>query len=385
MLRVVWPWWGMDTTQITSTEWDYILSLLPGDLEETCRAKLALKRRREVWAAGDLLRLCLAYGLCDMSLRKTAAWASTIGLAELSDVAVLKRLRGCEQWLGHIVAQKLAQRGLASNVPGLEVRVVDATTLTGPGAKGTDWRLHLGLDLASVTITGVRVTSAREGETFRRHSIEPGKVYLGDRGYASRTGLAWVVERRAHVVVRALFHSLALETRGGKPLKALTLLSTLERHELGDWPVWLRGSRKRHALRLVAIRKTPQAAQAEKDRLGRLASKRGERLSRESLRLAEYICVVTDLGPDQLPPVQVLELYRLRWQIELVFKRLKSLMGLGNLRAKDERLTRTYLLSKILGALLVEELSGRALSFFPWGFPLPDAARQPLASLLAVG
>jgi hypothetical protein len=303
----------------------------------------------------------------------------------MSDVAVLNRLRACEAWLGHVVVQKLAQHGLASNVPGLDVRVVDATALTGPGAKGTDWRLHLGLDLATSTITGVRVTPSGEGETFRRHKIEPGKTYLGDRGYASRSGVAWVIERRAHVVVRALFHSLSLETPGGKPLKATTLLSTLERHEVGDWPVWLKGSRKRHALRLVAIRKTPQAAQAEKQRLRRLASKRGETLSRQSLRLAEYICVVTDLDADRLPPVQALELYRLRWQIELVFKRLKSLMGLGNLRAKDKQLARTYLLSKILGALLVEELSDRALSFFPWGFPLPDSARQPLASLLALG
>ena len=94
--------------------------------------------------------------------------------------------------------------------------------------------------------------------------------------------------------------------------------------------------------------------------------------------------MVTDLDAECLPAVQALELYRLRWQIELVFKRLKSLLGLGNLRAKNGALARTYLLSKLLGALLVEELSVRALSFFPWGFPLPDAASQPLARLLAV-
>ncbi len=374
----------MDTSQIISTEWDYILSLLPADMEETCRTKFALRRRREVFSAGDLVRLCLAYGLCDMSLRRTAAWASTIGLGELSDVAVMKRLRGCEAWLGHLVAHKLAERGLASNLPGLDVCVVDATSLTAPGGKGTDWRLHLGMDLSSLAVTGAELTTGREGETFRRHAIAPGKVYLGDRGYAKRTGVAYVLERGGHVVVRAHFKSLALETKGGKALDAPALLSTLERAEVGDWRVWLRGTRKRHGLRLVAVRKTPQAAAAEKRRLRRIASKKGQALSRESLKLADYICVVTDLDSERLPVVQVLELYRLRWQIELVFKRLKSLMGLGNLRAKNGALARTYLLSKILGALLVEELSGRALSFFPWGFPLPRAARQPLASLLAM-
>ena len=319
-----------------------------------------------------------------MSLRRTAAWASTIGLGEMSDVAVMKRLRGCEAWLGHLVAQKLAERGLASNVPGLDVCVVDATSLTAPGGKGTDWRLHLGMDLSSLAVTRAELTTGREGETFRRHPIARGKAYLGDRGYGNRTSVAYVLERGGHVVVRAQFQSLALETKGGKALDAPALLSTLERAEAGDWRVWLRGTRKRHGLRLVAVRKTPQAAEAEKRRLRRIASKKGQGLSRESLQLAEYICVITDLDSGRLPVVQALELYRLRWQIELVFKRLKSLMGLGNLRAKNGALARTYLLSKILGALLVEELSGRALSFFPWGFPLPDAARQPLASLLAM-
>lgn len=374
----------MDTTQIISTEWDYVTSLLPSDLDRTCKIKLALRRRREIWSASDLLRLCLAYGLCDMSLRQTAAWASTIGLGELSDVAVLKRLRGCEAWLGHLVAQKLAQRGLASNVPPFDVCVLDATSLTAPGGKGTDWRLHLGMDLSSLSVTRTLLTPSSQGETFRRHPIEAGKVYLGDRGYAGRAGVAHVLAHGGRVVVRAHFKSLALETRRGRALKPLALLSTLKQAEVGDWPVWIQGSKERHALRLVAVRKTPQAAEAEKRRLRRLASRRREPLSRESLRLAQYICVATDLSASELPPVQALELYRMRWQIELVFKRLKSLLGLGNLRAKNGALARTYLLSKILGALLVEELSGHALSFFPWGFPLPDAARQPLAGLLAV-
>ena len=375
----------MDTSLIVSTEWDYVAALLPRDLEETCATKLALRRRREVWSAGDLLRLCMAYGLCDMSLRQTAAWASTIGLGKLSDVAVLKRLRGCEAWLGHLVAQKLAERGLASNVPGLDVCVVDATSLTAPGGKGTDWRLHLGMDLSSLAVTSAELTSGGEGETFRRHEIVPGKVYLGDRGYGKRSGVAYVLEHGGHVVARAQFNSLALETKGGKALDAPALLSTLGRLEAGDWRVYMRGTRKRHALRLVALRKTPQAAAEEKRRLRRIASRKGFTVSRESLQMAAYVCVLTDLDRERLPTVQALELYRLRWQIELVFKRLKSLLGLGNLRAKNGALARTYLLSKILGALLVEELSGRALSFFPWGFPLPDAPHQPLASLLSMG
>jgi hypothetical protein len=51
----------------------------------------------------------------------------------------------------------------------------------------------------------------------------------------------------------------------------------------------------------------------------------------------------------------VLSFYRLRWQIELLFKRLKSLLALDNLRSKDNQLAQTYLLGKMLAALILDQ------------------------------
>ena len=110
----------METTDIIKSEWDYVLSFMPEDFDTSSYAKLALLRRREVDSAGDLLRMCLAYGLCDMSLRQVAAWAASIGLGRLSDVAVLNRLRKSDQWLGHIIAQWLFERGRRTEAAGSE-------------------------------------------------------------------------------------------------------------------------------------------------------------------------------------------------------------------------------------------------------------------------
>ena len=76
--------------------WRQLLSRLGSteELEASAKASGALIRRREIKSAADLLRLALAYGPCGMSLRGVAAWAQTIGLGELSDVAALNRLRG---------------------------------------------------------------------------------------------------------------------------------------------------------------------------------------------------------------------------------------------------------------------------------------------------
>ena len=129
--------------------WRQLLSRLASteDLEASAKASGALIRRREIKSAEDLLRLALAYGPCGMSLRGVAAWAQTVGLGELSDVAALNRLRGCADWLQEIVGGLLARALSGSSVMiGRIIRLVDGTTISGPGSDRADWRLHYGYD-----------------------------------------------------------------------------------------------------------------------------------------------------------------------------------------------------------------------------------------------
>lgn len=87
--------------------------------------------------------------------------------------------------------------------------------------------------------------------------------------------------------------------------------------------------------------------------------------------------MITDLPPEVLPAAEALKLYRLRWQIEIFLKRLKSILDMDRLRARDERLARTYLYANILRALIVDELREAALTLFPWGYPLrPQAGHR---------
>jgi hypothetical protein len=304
-----------------------------------------------------------------MSLRQTAMWASVVGLGQLSDVAVLKRLRAAPEWLGAVLAEWFYERGLTKAGKG-KVRLLDATVVSQLGSTGTDWRLHLRMDLDERRIKQVELTDGKGGERLDRHEIESGEIVLGDRIYATNKGIAHVLNAGGHVVVRSTWSNIKLQTQSGGKLDILALIGTLTQDEIGDWPVVMEHEGKRYLLRLVAIRKSLAAAEHSRRDLKREAKKKGRQLRQETLKAAGFVFVVTDLGFDEASPVEVLELYRTRWQVELMFKRLKSLLGLSNLRAKDERLCQTYLLSKILGALVVEELSGQALVFFPWGFRL---------------
>lgn len=359
----------MKNERYINEEWVYILSLLPNNLETLCESKLALSRKREITNAADYLRLCMAYSICDMSLRQTAAWASMIGMAELSNVAVLKRLRTASGWLGSIVAEWMYQHGLTHGMSDRKVRVLDATTISKPGSTGADWRLHVRMDLAERRMEQVELTDEKEGERLNRHTIAPDEIILGDRGYATSKGIAHVLQSGGHFVIRSRWN-LDLHTPSGSRLDMIPLLETLGPDEIGDWPVRLDYQGAQYSLRLVAIRKSAHATEKAKRELRREAKKKGRTLQRETLSSAQYIIVVTDMPQETLTCTQVLELYRLRWQIELMFKRFKSILGFDQLRAKDKELSQTYLLSKILGALVIDELTGEALDFFPWGFRL---------------
>jgi hypothetical protein len=353
--------------------------MMPPDFESSAVAKLALRRHREIASAGDLLRLALAYGVCDFSLRQAAAWAALTGLGQLSDVAVLKRLRNAEAWLGHLIVRWLQERGLATEVPALRVRIVDATVISQPGSQGTDWRLHVGLDLAQLTLSSLELTGPEGGETLRRFTVAPGEILLGDRGYGHREGIASVLDQGGHVVVRLHWQNCPLHTTAGQPLDVLRALELLDVGEIGDWPVQLRVAERRYALRLVVVRKSSAATAREQKRIRQAAAQKKRQPDPGNLRAAGYTYVLTDLPAAVLPAAQVLELYRLRWQIEIAFKRLKGILHLDDLRAQGTQLARTYLYAKLLGALIIDELSRSAPAFSPWGYALFAAPPQSLA------
>lgn len=369
----------MEECALVQEEWRWVEGLLPDDLERSAVDRLAIRRRREITCASDLLRLVLAYAVCDFSLRQTAAWASVIGLGQLSDVAVLKRLRGAADWVGSLVMQCLQERGVRAGARVQRVRIVDATVVSKPGSSGTDWRLHLGLDLADQSIRSFELTGVEGGETFQRLTIERGELVLGDRCYSHGAAVASVIERGGHVLVRFASHTFPLLTRAGAPVDTDALLATLGDGEIGDWPLAFRSRKVLHRVRLIAVRKSTAAAEQERRRIRHEAIKKGRPLSARSLAGTKFIAIVTDLETTLLPAVDALELYRLRWQVEIAFKRLKSLLDLDRLRARDPALARCYLYAKLLAAVLIDDLCQRLPAFSPWGYPLVPSSRQPLA------
>jgi hypothetical protein len=340
-------------------------------LEASARRSGALVRRRAVRSAASLLRLALGYGACGLSLRMAAAWAEVAGVARLSDVALLNRLRGAADWLGEIVGALLSERlsETAGAAQGYRLRLIDATTLSQPGSRLPDWRVHLCCRLmARPQIEQVELSEGRGGETLRRFTRSPGDIEIGDRGYAKAGDLAAVKQEGGDFIVRTGWGSLGLRCLDGAPFDLFAALDKLPERGVAEAAVALRLDRDGTQLlpvRLLMQRLPEAAAEHNRRRARRKSRKQGKTIKQKTLRAAGFVLLVTSLPAERFPPGDVLALYRLRWQIELVFKRLKSLLHLDELPAKDEDLARAWIYAKLIAALLLQDITGQVLDSPP--------------------
>lgn len=356
-------------------EWDIVTGLLPVGWREMAVNTGALRRARQVRDPGTLLLLILLHVAAGLSLRQAAARAKRTGVASISDVALLKRLRGAREWLHALAAALFADRpwrpSLRGVAPGHQVRVVDATTVREPGSTGTDWRIHYSLQLPSLECDFFEVTDPSVGETYTRFPVRPGDVILGDRGYAHREGVAHVMRAQGDVVIRLNGSSFPLLSDRGTPLALLPRLRTLAGHKPREWTVLFEASGNYERARLCAIRKSTAAAEKAQQRIRKVASKKNRIPRPETFELAEYILVLTTLPATTTnSTTNILELYRARWQVELAFKRIKSLFGSGHVPKYDPESARAWIYAKLVAVLLIERLGEQARLFSPWGFEL---------------
>jgi hypothetical protein len=350
------------------SDWEIVCRFLPAKWQEQARISGALRRTRGVKTPEALLRILLIHLSTGCSLAETALRARQAKLGTLSSVAVFKRLQAAEEWLRWLAVEERAMLGKAIPATSLRLRAVDATVVSEPGSTGTDWRLHYAINLTSLQCDHFELTDARGGETWRRIPVAPGDVMMGDRAYANPPGVGHVIDAGGSVVVRMNLHSLPLYDQAGGRLALLTELRKLKSGGTLDIPAWVHYlPRKRVAGRLLAVRRSASATRIARQKLLRRAAKKKHKLSRKAWKAAQYFLLWTSL-PARHSAQDILSFYRMRWQIELSFKRLKSIVGLGHLPKTDPASARAWLHGKLLTSLLVERMIETANKISPWGY-----------------
>jgi hypothetical protein len=278
------------------------------------------------------------------------------GIGRDHGTGLFYRLREAEGWLEHVLAQLLADQ-LPQAVGGWPVRVVDATVINGPGQKSVQWRAHILVDPSTGGFRSVELTDDSGGEKLARHRVKQGELVLGDRAYGTARGVYAVRQAEAHVVVR--FNPVTLRTCDEK------------RHR-----IFLQGKEEDVPATGVVefnilLPIPPEATKSHKtwDSDKAIAWVPVRAIAART-RSQEVIWILTTLNAAELPALAVLGLYRLRWQIELFFKRLKSLLHIDTLPSREGPTAKSWMLARLIAAALAQQLVQPSGPLSPWGYQL---------------
>lgn len=364
-------------------DWQVLLGLFPAGWEELGRSTGAVARLRGFNSLNDLFRTLLLHVGCGWSLRETAVQAKRAGIADVSDVTLLNRLRQAEDWLRQLCQRLWKDKGvnLEPALKGRPVRLVDATVVREPGKTGGQWRIHYSIRLPSLECDHFDLTPVEgenTGERLGRFTFQAGELVLADAGYSNPPGIAAAVKQGADVCVRLNRWSLPLMDEKDRPFPLRKKIKTLRRAgETAEWWVWVRSGDQQIAGRLCGIRKSEEAVQRAQRKLKLREQKGKGKITPEKREYACYVLVFTTLPKSQATTRQVLECYRLRWQIELTFKRLKSVVQLGHVPKQDDQSSRAWLYGKLFVALLSQKLARIGSAVSPWGYYLAEQASDP--------
>src|SRR3974377_485413 len=342
------------------------MSFFPAQWKQLAWTTGALKGLRQDKGEENYLRVLMLHFGCGLSMRETVARAKQASLAEISSVALFKRLRKSREWLYELCRALFEERGITPAVVTQHpLRLVDATLIKEPGPTGAQWRIHYSLCWPALRCDYFKLSAVEgegTGESLRQFPIAPGEHILADRGYCHASGIHYVAERKGYLAVRLNPDGILLQTTTGDPFKLLQKLRPIQRSsQIASWDALVPfEERPPLPVRICAIRKSKIAIALAHKQLRRKASKQGSELQPETLIYAEYVMVLTTFPEREFPAPLVLEWYRFRWQVELVFKRFKQIAQLGHLPKQDPESAKAWLYGKLFVALLTDKVMAQA-------------------------
>ena len=350
------------------TLFEDLLQDLPPETVQMAREFKAFTRARKIKTPVQLLRVVLLYCGLDKSLREVAGHV-TLLMERITDTAVAERLATCRPWVRALLANMLPRSSLAALSGPHRFLVIDASGIQAPGARGTQYRLHLCMEMVTLTFTYIAITDKRTGESLKHFPLGPGDIAVADRGYCHPDPIVQTVQRGADVLLRLNPHNMPLSQCDGTPLDLGAAVRQQAPATICTLPVRVGQASQPDGLVawVHAYRLPDEQANRARQVCRQRNRKKGHQPKQSTLFLAGWVLVLTSLPPMLLSGPTALAVYRVRWQIEVAIKRWKSVLDADLLRARyGSPLADVWLHGKLLYALLLDRRLHRTLGD-AWG------------------
>jgi hypothetical protein len=339
-----------------------IIDMLPKGWAEKAYELHAITRGRHIKTPEDLIKLVLTYAMDGGSYGITSAVTRlTDENGGLNKNAVYKRIQGCVPWLRWLCENICRHAGNVCDKPawlkGKRVVAIDATDEGVRGQVGAKFRLHYAVDLFTFEPVEMQQTTAKEGETLTRfNNLRTEDLILADRAYCSLRGMNALLAHGCDYILRYRANAFNLYDEHKNRVYLPDLLADLQEGEAKSLMLRYYADGQYLPIRLCALRKT---AQAETDGLKQLKrSNAGEyrgKVSPLQQAFNRYVIVATSIG-ETIPAETIMATYRLRWEVEMTFKRLKSIFGYDEVLTRKTQPSMAWFYAKLLVAALSESL-----------------------------
>lgn len=348
----------------------YLMTWLPEGYEQDCYKEKAIVRKRGVTSPADLMMLVMFHLQNGCSLLEISEVARITKLGNMSDVAFMKRFEKCVGWFKGINEKLGAECWVNYEKPpwleGKTLVGVDGSDVSEKGRSGRIYRLHYALDIFKMVSVEHKITTNKTGESLLNFNPQPGYIMVADRCYATIKGMAHCSEHGAEYIIRLRKNSFTVRNGGGEKVDLVEMLAKLSEGEYLDYSAFATNADgEKMPVRVCATRKTAEAIAQTWKKMHRQESRKQIKISDEAKTFNEYIIVVTNLG-EAVSAEEILGAYRLRWQVEIYFKRLKSILDFGELPKRRPDSVIAWLNGKLMIALLIEIAIAKA-AFSPEG------------------
>jgi hypothetical protein len=333
-----------------------LMEQLPQNWEATAKETGAFVRPREIKNALDFMKLVLMYIVNGLSLLEVATIAKVKGIAEISDVGFMGRFANCgvffKELLRQLQPKATAQYKKPKWLDDYQVKLVDASVVVSGGKVRVIHRLHYAINPFEMKSESYKITPEATGESLKNFEVTDKDLFIGDRAYGTITSMNHCRQSGGNFIFRIKKGAFNIYSSKRTKIDLIMKLKELKDGEMLDYNCYYKTSKTDYApVRICAMKKPKNLKDIEET-------------DSDTAFMNNYIVVVTSINKSYATAAQILDAYRIRWQIELYFKRLKSLLSFGDIPTKTAQNTETWLHGKLLAAILLE-IETASIDFSP--------------------